>query len=151
MRLLNVRIQDFRCIEDSNEFPVVDVTCLVGKNESGKTAILKALHKLKPDEASKEKFEPAKDYPKRKWRPDAAIPANPPAIITKWKLEDADIKALEEQFGVGIVSALTFTIKKGYENRQLYSTEVDEGAAIKHLISELQLSEEEKAVSGGWI
>jgi predicted ATPase len=36
MRLLSVRIQDFRCIEDSTEFPITDVTCLVGKNESGK-------------------------------------------------------------------------------------------------------------------
>jgi predicted ATPase len=149
MRLLSVRIQDFRCIEDSTEFPVVDVTCLVGKNESGKTAILKALHKLKPDEASKEQFEPAKDYRKRKWRPDAAIPASPPAIFTKWRLDDADIKALEAQFGPGIVSAQTFTIEKGYENRQLYSIEVDDGAAIKHLTSELKLSDEEKAVSGG--
>jgi predicted ATP-dependent endonuclease of OLD family len=43
MHLVSVRIQDFRCIEDSTEFPIADVTCLVGKNESGKTAILKAL------------------------------------------------------------------------------------------------------------
>jgi len=48
MRLVSVRIQDFRCIEDSTEFPIKDVTCLVGKNESGKTAILKALYKLDP-------------------------------------------------------------------------------------------------------
>src|SRR6266404_1641379 len=99
MRLLSVRVQDFWCIEDSTEFPIADVTCLVGKNESGKTALLKALHKLKPDEASKEQFEPSQDYPRRKWRPDTPIPANPPAVITTWHLDDADRYALEQQFG----------------------------------------------------
>ena len=54
MRLLTVKVQDFRCVEDSTEFPIADVTCLVGKNESGKTALLKALHKIKPEDASKE-------------------------------------------------------------------------------------------------
>jgi predicted ATP-dependent endonuclease of OLD family len=47
MKLQKVQIKDFRCIDDSGEFVIDDVTCLVGKNESGKTAILKALHKLK--------------------------------------------------------------------------------------------------------
>ena len=46
MRLLKIRVQNFRCVEDSQEFSLSDVTCLVGKNESGKTALLKALHKL---------------------------------------------------------------------------------------------------------
>jgi hypothetical protein len=99
MRLLSVRIRDFRCIEDSTEFSITDVTCLVGKNESGKTAILKALYKLKPDVESKGRFEPAVDYPKRKWRPEQPIPADPPALTTKWKLDAADVAALEKQFG----------------------------------------------------
>jgi hypothetical protein len=150
MRLLSVRIQDFRCIEDSTEFPITDVTCLVGKNESGKTAILKALYKLKPDVASKERFEPATDYPKRKWRPEQPIPDNPPTLTTKWKLEAADVAELEKQFGTGILTDHTFTITKGYENKRLYTISTDEGAAVRHLIGELKLSEEEKALSGGF-
>lgn len=150
MRLLSVRIQDFRCIEDSTEFPIADVTCLVGKNESGKTAILKALYKLKPDVESKTKFEPSDDYPKRKWRPEQPIPTNPPAIITKWKLDAADVAALEKQFGTGIITDQTFTIEKGYDNTRHYSIMTDDAAAVRHLITELKLSEEEKALSGGF-
>ena len=48
MKLTKVRIANFQCIHDSEEFDIDNVTCLVGKNESGKTAILKALHKFNP-------------------------------------------------------------------------------------------------------
>ena len=44
MKLTSVRITNFRSIQDSTEFQIGDVTCLVGKNESGKTAFLRALH-----------------------------------------------------------------------------------------------------------
>ena len=49
MLLKDVRIQDYRSVEDSGTVPIeIDVTCLVGKNESGKTAFLQALHLLNP-------------------------------------------------------------------------------------------------------
>ena len=64
MRLTNVRITNFKSIEDSGEFSIGDVTCLVGKNEAGKTAILQALHKLKPD-SGPAKFDVGSSYPRR--------------------------------------------------------------------------------------
>lgn len=49
MLLKDVRIRDYRSIEDSGVVSIdPDVTCLVGKNESGKTAFLQALHLLNP-------------------------------------------------------------------------------------------------------
>ena len=48
MKLIKAHITNFMCIHDSNEFDIDDVTCLVGKNQSGKTAILKALCNLNP-------------------------------------------------------------------------------------------------------
>jgi hypothetical protein len=39
MKLENVRITNFRCIDNSNPFHIGQVTCLVGKNESGKTSV----------------------------------------------------------------------------------------------------------------
>lgn len=64
MRLIAVRIRDYKCIEDSDRFTIGTVTCLVGKNEAGKTAILQALHKLNPD--VKAEFSDL-EYPRRKW------------------------------------------------------------------------------------
>ena len=150
MRLLSVRVQDFWCVEDSTEFPIADVTCLVGKNESGKTALLKALHKLKPDAASKEQFVPSRDYPKRKWRPEVAPPTNPPSVSTTWQLDASDVVELEKKFGTGVIADRRFTLTKGYDNVRRYAIKSDEEAAVKHLIGELKLSEEEKTVSGGF-
>lgn len=48
MKLAKVHITEFQSIQDSNEFDIGDVTCLVGKNEAGKTALLKALYRLNP-------------------------------------------------------------------------------------------------------
>ena len=48
MKLIKVQVKNFRSIEDSNDFDVGDLTCLVGKNEAGKTAILQALYGLNP-------------------------------------------------------------------------------------------------------
>jgi AAA15 family ATPase/GTPase len=39
MKLIKVRVQNYRSVEDSGEFEIGDLTCLVGKNEAGKTAL----------------------------------------------------------------------------------------------------------------
>ena len=42
-----------------------DVTCLVGKNESGKTAFLAALHQANPSGGPGRGFDELRDYPRR--------------------------------------------------------------------------------------
>ena len=64
MKLTKARITNFRSIQDSTEFDVGDVTCLVGKNESGKTALLQALHRLNPVVESSGDFDDTDDYPR---------------------------------------------------------------------------------------
>ncbi len=49
MQLKAFRVQKFRNIEDSGEVELLDaLTCVVGKNQAGKSALLKALHKFNP-------------------------------------------------------------------------------------------------------
>jgi predicted ATP-dependent endonuclease of OLD family len=45
MKLTHVHITEFQSIRDSNPFEIGDTTCLVGKTEAGKTALLKALYR----------------------------------------------------------------------------------------------------------
>ena len=149
MRLVEVHIHNFRCIEDSEKFSVDQVTCLVGKNESGKTALLKAIHKLKPENKEIELFEPSRDYPKRKWRPDVPIPADQPAIETLWTLDDSEIKSLEGKYGVGTIKSNKFRLSKGYENNRIYDIQIDEQALIKHLILEAECNSTEKKPLAG--
>src|SRR5213594_3490580 len=65
MKLRSFRVRNYRCIDDSGEAPVEHIKALVGKNESGKTSILKALHKFNP--ANPEPFNGLKEFPRRRF------------------------------------------------------------------------------------
>ena len=62
------RVQNYRNIEDSGWIPLERVTALVGRNESGKTALLKALHKFNP--ATKEPYFAQKEFPRARYTTD---------------------------------------------------------------------------------
>ena len=64
MRLKSVRVSEFKCVLDSGEFETGDITCLVGKNEAGKTAVLQALYRLNPVVDSDGEFNVTHDYPR---------------------------------------------------------------------------------------
>jgi ABC-type iron transport system FetAB ATPase subunit len=65
MKLTSVHIREYKSIQDSTPFEVGDVTCLVGKNEAGKTAVLEALNRLNPLVGTKA-FDVTEDYPRAK-------------------------------------------------------------------------------------
>lgn len=48
LRAVRYRVENFRNIDDSGWISLERVTAFVGRNESGKTALLKALHKFNP-------------------------------------------------------------------------------------------------------
>jgi predicted ATP-dependent endonuclease of OLD family len=62
MRLKAYRVEMYRGIIDSGWIPVESLTVLVGKNEAGKTSLLRALHKLNPFKA--EAYEMDKEWPR---------------------------------------------------------------------------------------
>ena len=68
MELIAFRVRMYKGIIDSGWVDVNNLTVLVGKNESGKTSLLKVLHKLNPYKS--ETYEPkpyeiAKEWPRR--------------------------------------------------------------------------------------
>ena len=48
MKLKEYRVKEFRSVWDSGPIKVDKKTCLVGKNEAGKTALLTALYRTNP-------------------------------------------------------------------------------------------------------
>ena len=53
MELKSFRVQKYRNIENSGEIELLDpLTCVVGKNQAGKSALLRALHKFNPHHAA---------------------------------------------------------------------------------------------------
>ena len=68
MRALRFRVQNFRNIDDSGWIPLERVTAFVGRNESGKTSLLKALHKFNP--ATEEPYDPQREFPRDRFTRD---------------------------------------------------------------------------------
>lgn len=67
MLLTRFRVRDYRSIHDSGEVVVEpSKTLLVGVNEAGKTALLKALQQVKAPEAA-EKLSALRDYPRSRY------------------------------------------------------------------------------------
>lgn len=147
MKLENVRVQNFKIVEDSTSFTVGEVACLVGKNEAGKSAILQALYKLNPVEDDKSKFNETEEYPRRRlaaYRDRAESDSEAAILTTEWQLEDADISALKEHFGFEPTSSRKLTISKGYDNERRWSLTYNEAAAVKAALAGSSLNETEK-------
>lgn len=68
LRTARFRVQNYRNIDDSGWIPVERVTNFVGRNESGKTALLKALHKFNP--ATPEPYDPQREFPRDRYTRD---------------------------------------------------------------------------------
>ena len=66
MELIDFRVSMFKGIIDSGWVKLELLTVLVGKNESGKTSLLKALHKLNP--YTPEPYEMSKEWPRGRRR-----------------------------------------------------------------------------------
>ena len=132
MKLTKVRIKNFQCIHDSTEFDTGDITCLVGKNESGKTAILKALHKFNPFDTAPG-FDRPSEYPVDNNRTENDV------VEVTFALEQEDIDEIEKFITCKCLNAgePTITLSKGYSNNNIkvvkYGFEVDLEAIISHI------------------
>lgn len=149
MKLKSVRVQNFRCILDSTEFRIEPVTCLVGKNESGKSAILDALKGLKPlENPDKYTYDRLRDYPRPFLDEFDERHQNGWAVVlsTNWELDDDDIEAVEDVLGRGSVSDRIAIVRKYHDKQQRYWTvKINEDVAIKHLLDSAKVTDTERA------
>ena len=147
MKLTKVHITNFQSIIDSTEFEIDDVTCLVGKNEAGKTALLKALYRLNPINEADGNFDVTDDYPSRNvsdYEDDVKAGRREPAQVVQatYALEADDIVAVTEVFGPKCFKdeKPALILKKGYSNElAFYGLRIDEEAALKHLVTAAEL------------
>ena len=152
MKLAKVRITEFQSIQDSTEFEIGDVTCLVGKNEAGKTALLKALYRLNPIVESDGDFNVTDDYPSQNmynYKRDVETGRQEPATVVQatYTLEPADITAVEKFFGSECLKDKkpTVTLQKGYSNELLFNDlNINTDAALKHLEAGLSAQDKEQ-------
>ena len=132
MKLTKVHIKNYKCIYDSTEFDIDDITCLVGKNESGKTAILEALQKFNPTDSTVQ-FNQQSDYPIEDNGKDKKD-----VVEVTFSLEQEDIESIENFITCKCVNDHdpTITLSGGYlKNISVvkYGFEVDLEAIKKHI------------------
>lgn len=138
MKLTQVRIKKFRNIVDSGDVVVQpDVTCLVGKNESGKTAFLQALHRLNPVQANVALSIPDQ-YPawlekqdRRKMNLEEFCP-----VSAKFRLEAVDRLTIDKKFGKGVLKSDVISLSRQYDGKRLFSFECDEKAFVSSIWSQ---------------
>ena len=146
MRLKSVHITEFQSIMDSSRFDVDDITCLVGKNEAGKTALLKALYRLNPI-TGEGTFNVTDDYPRvdvSDYEDDieAGRRDHSTVISAIYVLHQEEIAAVENVFGPDccLDKDPSVTLSKGYENKRRYSNfRIGTKKALKYLIEKAGL------------
>lgn len=152
MKLTRVRVQNYRSVEDSEEFAIGDLTCLVGKNEAGKSALLSAIRGLKPSQHFE--FDETIDYPRRfATRFEDRHPDGTAEVIrTWWRLEAPDKAAVEKRFGAGALKGDTFEAHFGFrydDDRRIWTIDVDSGKILEHLVSKHALDATERNILHG--
>ena len=128
MILKSFNVRRYKNVQCSGEVTTRDdVTCFVGKNESGKSALLEALYRLNPQPTGhEESFAGLRDYPRRCYAQDRErIPSTRPVTAT-FELEDEDVRVVEEEHGAGVLASRTVTVAKSYANELCFEFDVDE-------------------------
>jgi predicted ATPase len=139
---------NFRSVQDSEWFSVGDVTCLVGKNESGKTALLQALYRLNPYDVDAATFDKEVDYPRvyladyAERHPDAEATV----VETMWQLEPKDVAAVKAAICDDALLSDKVHIHRKYESSsQFWAFDLDMDAIVRHLAVKALLDEDDLA------
>lgn len=141
MRLVSARVRKFRNIIDSGEVEIHQtVTCLVGKNESGKTAFLDALYRLNPIRPNV-KFSVPDHYPawlEKRERLRGEVLEEVKPITATFALDKADEDALAEQFGKRVIGSGTIVLSRSYDDKLWYTISVSEPAFVAHVVEHME-------------
>jgi hypothetical protein len=144
MKLLQAQIRNFRNILDSGIVDIEkDITCLVGKNESGKTAFLHPLYLANPARGNVE-FSVHYQYPawlEKKDRLKGIDLGKVRPITAKFVLEDSDVKAIEAELGSGVLKSREVGLERDYSGMLFLNPtpQFDERVFVHHTLSTISL------------
>jgi hypothetical protein len=124
--------------------PIEEITCLVGKNESGKTAFLHALHLLNPLNPIRGKgtFDDVMDFPSRRFSAYRKVREESPAdvVTAVFELSESELRVIEKDLGDGVLSSREIRVIRGYDGRKRYRSEYVTDRAIEHLASGIEVA-----------
>lgn len=149
MKLRTVHIKEYKSIWDSNPFDVDRVSCLVGKNEAGKTALLEALYRLNPIVPRDGDFDVTDDYPRSEVEDYQQEVENgrQHAVIVQatFELEPNELKAVTDEYGALVLQRPEVEVSKGYakgssgQSALYVSVPVVQSNLVKNLVATFDL------------
>lgn len=130
MKLTQARVINYRSIDDSSWVRVDDVTALVGKNESGKTAFLQAIRKINSISGEEDTFS-IRDYPRKGYIKYKKIHDQNPCEVAQaeFELNAEEISEIEANFGNGILISNKVIVTKNYKNERNWKISLTESAS----------------------
>ncbi|SNR39143.1 ATP-dependent nuclease [Halorubrum vacuolatum] len=138
MDLQHVRVRNYKSIDDTGWVEIDDLTCLIGKNESGKTVFMEAIERLSPAYGSAT-FDPATEYPKHRWptyrRRHESDPD--PVVSARFAIDEEERDRLQERHARPVDG--TVTVTRDYDGRLRWDLAVDEAAYIDDFLAEREL------------
>ena len=149
MRLIRARVTNFKSIDDSGWVTLDNVTCMVGKNESGKTAFLQALLRINPVSGTKAGFD-LRDYPRKGYVRYKRRHNEEPATVVQaeFELTEPEVEELESEFGKGVLRSRTVGVSKNYKGETTWTVDVDESAVVRSVIRSAALPLEIQRYAG---
>lgn len=143
MKLTRARVTDYRSIDDSGWVDIDEVTCLVGKNESGKTTFLSALKRLNHVDEASSSFD-LKDYPRKGYVQYRRVHKKTPAVVVRaeFRLNADEIRDIEAEYGPGTMGSPVVMASKDYSNTRKWDVQVNEEALVRHLVEAADLPTE---------
>lgn len=93
LKATRFRVENFRNIDDSGWIPLETVTAFVGRNESGKTTLLKALHKFNP--ATPEPYNPQREFPRDRYTREFRNGADWPVCSVAFEIGEPLLQEIE--------------------------------------------------------
>ncbi len=147
MKLIKAQVTNFRSVEDSGEFDINQVTCLVGKNEAGKSALLLALTALNPSEGTDEILNKERDYPRRHLvsYDEKHQDEDAQVVHTTWQLNESEIQTINENLGKESVKCSQIQITRRYGQDMEIHVHVDDDVIIEHHLKKFRLDATERS------
>lgn len=112
VRLESFRVQNYKRVEDTGWVSARDLTVMVGKNEAGKSAILRGLSKINPSDG--EEYDGLREFPRRRYSDEYS--KSTPVGSAHFLLDPAEREAL-----VGLSPLLSevthATVTRKYDNK----------------------------------
>ncbi|MBT9141414.1 MAG: DNA replication and repair protein RecF [Dehalococcoidia bacterium] len=114
MKLTAFRVLTYRCVNDSGWIDVDRLTVLVGKNQSGKTALLRALHKFNPFQD--DPYNMDREWPRGKRR---NRDATAPAVMVRFKFSEEETETLFNLAGTQVPGSVE--ISRAYSGTRAFT------------------------------